>query len=1384
MKIMTTNFRGKFDFAYRFSFFVLVLLFSFDTTAQQHTIFSDNFETLSPDWTKQTIPGENGWAEGECAGNGPSSPGTFALYVTNGNASACGLDYEYVSASSGISMIYAYKNVDAFCGTNLQFRFDYTVNGNPSDFAEVVYSTDAGVSWIVPAGGAISNSPTWSTQVVNLPASLENTSFLLGFRFVYNDDLNIDNGPLAVDNLLLTVTDILPPVLGCPVNDTLFTNLLSCSQEVPDLSKRLITLSDNCSDSVQVTFNQFPAMVLTGHLSSALITLEATDLAGNTAQCVINVVLVDMIPPVVNCPSDFSVDLNANCEYVVENYQSLISANDNCSATANLTYGQTPAIGSVLSGGPHVMSVGMEDEAGNIGFCQFELSLVDNLAPLVACPPVQLVYANASCSGVVGDYLALANISDNCTGLGDLVINQSPLPGSTMFGNQLVQISAVDENFNSANCNFMVNLVDTIRPNIVCPGVQTLVVSSSCEATLPDYTSLTLVSDNCAGPYAEVQTPMPGVTLTPGAQVVMIEVSDAAGNLRACSFTVNVVDDTAPVVTCPGNQTIYADANCGGLHEDYTSLVVASDNCTPVGSLIVIQTPLAGAAHSGPAVPQTVQITVEDAAGNEGVCSFDVVLLDTISPTIVCSGNQTVSANASCEYVLADFRANGVAEDNCTAQGLIVKSQSPAIGTNLPIGTHTITITAQDATGNTANCSFQLTVQDNTIPNIVSCAPNTSVNADPQFCFATLGNYTDLVLANDNCTPSFDLTVTQSPIPGTVITANQTVQITVTDISGNSSTCSFNVALIDVTPPAVQCTTAVQATIVSNCDYLIPDVMQHATATDNCSPSNLVFSQVPAVGSLSGGATNVTVTVTDAGGNTANCVTQVTPLDLVPPTVVCPSNQVVNNGTSCDGVIGSYTGSVSVTDNCLGWTITQSPLAGSAIQSGTNVITMAVVDIGGNESSCTFELLLFENVSPEITCPGEIETCNPQVVYTVPAGTDNCVAVVTQTDASGLTSGDSFPIGTTVQTYTVTDPSGNSAQCSFNVTVLEYPDAAVVEADFSLCAVTSAVISANEPQTGSGLWTVITGSGQLNNQFAATTGVNNLSIGLNELVWTISTAACGETSDTLRITVYELPLPASVVDTVYACNLQFVQVSGNQPSAGSGLWTDPSGNVTFSDPNSVPTSVFDLQEGWNSAVWTITNGSCPPSSDTVRIYKSEQARIVSPDEQPVVLCLENNVLEVVGNAGAPGVESFWSFVVGEGIFSDPFSPETSISDIRYGENALVYRLKKQQCPPTYDTLQIVVNVCGEYGVFPNMITPNGDGQNDVWVLNNIGAIHPEVVVRVFNRWGNLVFESEGYTENWDGTHNGEPLPMGTYYYVIELNDAASTVYKGHVSIIY
>ena len=66
---------------------------------------------------------------------------------------------------------------------------------------------------------------------------------------------------------------------------------------------------------------------------------------------------------------------------------------------------------------------------------------------------------------------------------------------------------------------------------------------------------------------------------------------------------------------------------------------------------------------------------------------------------------------------------------------------------------------------------------------------------------------------------------------------------------------------------------------------------------------------------------------------------------------------------------------------------------------------------------------------------------------------------------------------------------------------------------------------------------------------------------------------------------------------------------------------------------------------------------------------------------------------------------------------------------------------------------------------PNGFTPNSDGINDTWEIDNI-AFQPDVTVEIFDRWGSKIFESKGYASNWDGTFNGQLLPTHTYFYVI------------------
>lgn len=96
---------------------------------------------------------------------------------------------------------------------------------------------------------------------------------------------------------------------------------------------------------------------------------------------------------------------------------------------------------------------------------------------------------------------------------------------------------------------------------------------------------------------------------------------------------------------------------------------------------------------------------------------------------------------------------------------------------------------------------------------------------------------------------------------------------------------------------------------------------------------------------------------------------------------------------------------------------------------------------------------------------------------------------------------------------------------------------------------------------------------------------------------------------------------------------------------------------------------------------------------------------------------------------------------------------------------------------------IVVDVACEALQFYEVITPNEDGYNDLWVVESIDNF-PENNLIIYDRWGRKVFEQKGYANDWQGTgYDGMPLPFGTYYFVMNLNDSSGAVYTGAISII-
>lgn len=201
-------------------------------------------------------------------------------------------------------------------------------------------------------------------------------------------------------------------------------------------------------------------------------------------------------------------------------------------------------------------------------------------------------------------------------------------------------------------------------------------------------------------------------------------------------------------------------------------------------------------------------------------------------------------------------------------------------------------------------------------------------------------------------------------------------------------------------------------------------------------------------------------------------------------------------------------------------------------------------------------------------------------------------------------------------------------------------------------------------------------------------------------------------------------------------------------------------------------SIFVLTSGNYDVTITDTLTGCSNASDIIAVT-------VFPT--PVVFAGNDTTLSLGGsisiNALGAGVVS-WSWFPNTGLNSASI-PNPVASPLE----TTTYQLIGTDVNGCTDTDSLTLTVIADYNVtVSNLMTPNGDGYNDRWIVQNLEN-YPNTQVMVVNREGQVIFESSNYDNNWDGTNKfGKPLNDGTYYYVIKFDDS-DKIYKGSITII-
>src|SRR5439155_1257269 len=244
--------------------------------------------------------------------------------------------------------------------------------------------------------------------------------------------------------------------------------------------------------------------------------------------------------------------------------------------------------------------------------------------------------------------------------------------------------------------------------------------------------------DSCSGSNAitVTQSPVAGTMVGMRAQTITVSATEEAGNSATCTTIFTVTDTTAPTVNCSAIPNASADGNCQAAVPNVLSGVTVSDSCSGSNAITVTQSPVAGTRVGLGA--HTITVTATDEAGNSATCTTIFTVTDKTAPTVNCSAIPSASADGSCQAAVPNILSGVTVSDGCSAAGAITVTQSPVAGTLVGLGSHTITVTATDAAGNSATCTTFFTVTETTAPT-VNCSSVPSASADGS-CQAAVPN--------------------------------------------------------------------------------------------------------------------------------------------------------------------------------------------------------------------------------------------------------------------------------------------------------------------------------------------------------------------------------------------------------------------------------------------------------------------------------------------------------------------------------------------------------------------------------------------------------------------------------------------------------------------
>jgi gliding motility-associated-like protein len=1265
------------------------------------------------------------------------------------------------------------------------------------------------------------NSGDVDNNFENITATLNGPGRYAVRQWVTDNDKVFGDAGFSSDTCIafFSVLDTITPVLDSkPVNMTINVTTACDTTFAPDVPN----VTENCvldSTGYLITNNINGDTLYIGSSAAGNVTFPAIidfsdnviytysfyfeDMSGNKVSYAYNIFVNDTIVPELNTnifdggtTHDTTITTIAACDTTITIPASLLGVSDNC------------MIASVKNGNNELLNT--------------TTSIIANVVVTLTDTVNVYYFTTTDYSGNSVTDSIIVRKADS----GFPVLN-----GGTPYANidEYNSINSCEYVYSVNHLNDLLQVTDNCGIDSVFISIDLDVTHSAGIDTTIGFTEAELVNPFSFGfPASQLNDGNDSQT-----HIVNVSAKDNSGNITSSSFNVTVHDSINPQIFLEDSVVYYVNGNdCNSvtiLSTDSRAdifgnqLGTVNDNCASDARLLenmVNDNPasaLVGDSLFGnfPLGTTVVTFTTNDGNSNFFSQSIKVIVVDTIAPNSVVNVINTTTNDSTCTATITINSPVTISDDNCgvdsveySLDGITyigLDSLNASFDNTFDLDSTTVYWRSYDQAGNSTEFTSLVIVKDAFKPTLTLSNADLKFYASANECAKTIT--LPAAVVNENCgidsvvsvlrtvqgTLDTSVTFVNTPVVADLLAVDFAAPATYTlttlayDVNGNiSDTLKNFITYADTIDPVINAidtiylkTDSLMCTTTIELDSL--GTAYGLNISDNCGINSILYNFLNTPGSFNdtsfsatAGTYDFEVNVLDNSTNYAKrAFTIVVESTFDDKILSAPADTVFTNvfANECSK---NVTFDSLVVNTCgIRYAIVSSIASGSLFEIGNTNVAWYVIDNGDTLFTYNFVVAVIDNQDPVIRqAPQDItlyvgSDCSVQYNYVLDVQ-DNC-------DAQGLTVNTSVPsgsilgVGTFTNNYTVADESGNTVSGSNIVTVLDTlsPSFSAFPTNIETCdAQVDYVVTGSDNCSGA---TVTLESGLASG--------STFNLGVTTVTYKVTDASGNSATQSFTVTVLPQATTADAgTDTEVCISDATFALSGNVLASGeTGTWSVLPSLASITDVNSPTSDVSFTSAGIYTFTWTVDNGQCTPNSSNVTIIVSDEPVAIAGADQSVETTTAT--LDGVTDNG-----SFAWTTNSTATITNPANINTTVDALEVGANVFVLTVANAACGSVSDSLTITLEPKAFRDDIVAGFTPNGDGVNDTWTLPGIEN-YPNATVKIFNRWGSIVFETTTpATEAWDGTNEGEILPVASYYYVIDLGDGSKEV-NGIISII-